>query len=466
MIRFKDFLLEGAAMFAKMTRAEWEKPKAKTNDLRTDILKDAIANNNPIPDIDGKNIIVLNTKQNLKSIDNFTKSRDNVFFLDVKGGKTIQSNVIGKSPLFGGAGKGAGATGATANGEALQCLYLAALQGEGIKHQFSHFTPELLKKYAGKIDTDRTFDEMMSSAAEWHVSAYITGKALINKKYVGRDHVFHRGSTVMNNIYKMKGKAFKADKKPPLNNDKWNPGDIWAIKKNVDLNKVLDASSVMNLNATLKQAFLDRTIIGISLKQINNLKKKAKATDYNLDGVELGKHTYSHSLLKASTRTATYWSFKGGYIYFDRQKKMDVRAPTTLGAINVEIQGSGARGGRAGYGAIVYAAKEYLGVTLKDNNSLKAAARKMVGGKDEKAAKDLWKKANSIHSDIQWDAFWEELKKSTVDRIHANLAATEIIYAVDNAAKSKRDEFVSYMVNIAGSKTSDSSVYVKLEAGG
>jgi len=145
---------------------------------------------------------------------------------------------------------------------------------------------------------------------------------------------------------------------------------------------------------------------------------------------------------------------------------MDVRAPTTLGAINVEIQGSGARGGRAGYGAIVYAAKEYLGVTLKDNNSLKAAARKMVGGKDEKAAKDLWKKANSIHSDIQWDAFWEELKKSTVDRIHANLAATEIIYAVDNAAKSKRDEFVSYMVNIAGSKTSDSSVYVKLEAGG
>lgn len=41
-------------MFAKMTRAEWEKPKAKTNDLRTDILKDAIANNNPIPDIDGK----------------------------------------------------------------------------------------------------------------------------------------------------------------------------------------------------------------------------------------------------------------------------------------------------------------------------------------------------------------------------------------------------------------------------
>ena len=66
MIRFKDFLLEGAAMFAKMTRAEWEKPKAKTNDLRTDILKDAIANNNPIPDIDGKNIIVLKHQTEFK----------------------------------------------------------------------------------------------------------------------------------------------------------------------------------------------------------------------------------------------------------------------------------------------------------------------------------------------------------------------------------------------------------------
>jgi len=56
------------------------------------------------------------------------------------------------------------------------------------------------------------------------------------------------------------------------------------------------------------------------------------------------------------------------------------------------------------------------------------------------------------------------MQQATVDRIHANLAATEIIHAVDKASRTQKDEFVSYLVNMAGSKTEDSSVYIKVEA--
>lgn len=447
-------------MYKPMTRSEW----FKYGDKRINALIDAINSNDPILDVSGKEINVLKNKANIESIKAFSKAKDSVFFLTLKGNKTIQSNQIGKSHLFGGKGAGQGATGTTANGEALQCLYLAAMLKEGRQKPFNHYSALVLKKHFSDIDTDRKFEEMMGADISWHYSAYVSAEALIARGYVQRDHVLHRGSNVMKDIYNMKKKAFKEDGKPVLNDDKWNPGDIWAVRKGIDVKKVLDASSVSMLNATLKKAYDNRDIVGISLKQINSLKKKAKFTEYNLDGAELGEHTYSHSLLKSDRKGSNFWSFKGGYIFFDGSRKMDVRAPTALGALNVEIQGKGARGGRSGYASIVYAAKKYLDVTLKSNNEFKSEAESMQNGSNETKAKELWKKVNYIHKDVEWPEFWEQMQAADKDRIHANLVATEIIYTLDKASAKNANSFVSYLVNMAGSKTSDSSVYVKVEA--
>lgn len=447
-------------MFSKMTRSEW----LKYGDQRLNALKLAIKSGDPVPSTDGKDMMIANTSSNIQTIDNFIKSTDTTFNLKLKDGGDVLSNEIGKSPLFGGKGQGAGATGITAKGESLQCLYLAAMLGEPANSDFSHFTPDTLKKYSRVIDVDKSFKEMMSADAEWHYSAYVTGEYLIKKKFVTKNQVFHRGSTTMNAIYKMKRNAFKKDGKPVMNDDKWNPGDIWAVKRGLNVNQVLDGNSVMALNSSLKKAYNDRTIIGISLKQINSLKKRAKHTEYNLTAAELGKHKYTRSILKSDRKGASYWTFKGGYIYFDANRRMDVRAPSSMGALNVEIQGKGARGGRAGYAAILYASQMFLKKKLSTNAELKTRAQRMVRGRDERSAKQLWNKVKDIHPDVKWNEFWTEMKEATVDRIHANLAATEIIHAVDKASRSQRDEFVSYLVNMAGSKTEDSSVYIKIEA--
>lgn len=447
-------------MFSKMTRSEW----LKYGNQRPNALKLAIKSNDPVPDVDGKDLDIRNNSANIEAIDNFVNGTDATFKLELKDGREVISNQIGKSPLFGGKGQGAGATGATAKGESLQCLYLAALLGEPAGQEFSHFTPETLKKYNRVIDVDKSFDEMMGSEAEWHYSAYVTAEYLIKKKFVNRNHVFHRGSRTMNAIYKMKRMAFKNSGRPPLNDDKWNPGDIWAVKKGTNLNQVLDSTSIASLNASLKKAYEQRLIIGISLKQINSLKKRAKHSEYNLEAAELGIHTYTRSILKSERRGASYWTFKGGYIYFDTNRRMDVRAPSSMGAMNVEIQGKGARGGRAGYAAIMYASQMFLKKKLSTNAELKNRAQKMIKGKDPRAAKELWNKVNALHSDVKWDDFWAEMQTATVDRIHANLAATEVIYNVHKASKKQQNDFVSYLVNMAGSKTEDSSVYVKVEA--
>jgi len=447
-------------MFSKMTRAEW----LKYGNQRPNALKLAIKSGDPVADINGKDLEIRNSTKNMQAIEDFVNGTDPGFELQLKDGKSVVSNQIGKSPLFGGKGQGAGATGITAKGESLQCLYLAAMLGEPSGKKFSHFTPETLKSYYKNIETDKSFKEMMSADIEWHYSAYITAEYLIKKKFVNRNHVFHRGSKVMNDIYKSKRMAFKKDGKPPLNDDKWNPGDIWAVKKGLNVNQLLDTTSVGALNTSLKDAYQKRQIIGISLKQINSLKKRAKHSEYNLETAEMGVHKYTRSILKSDRRGASYWTFKGGYIYFDATRRMDVRAPSAMGALNVEIQGKGARGGRAGYAAIMYASQMFLKKKLSSNADLKSRAQKMMRGKDQRSAKELWKKVSSIHKDVSWDDFWIEMQTATVDRIHANLAATEVIYNVNTSSKKQQSDFVSYLVNMAGSKTEDSSVYLKIEA--
>lgn len=454
------------ATFAKMSRAEWNKPVSGSRESRVDVFINAIKAGDPVSDIEGKDVYVKNSRENIDRLKNYLAdptSGGTVAF-DLKNGGTILSNEIGKSPLFGGQGAGGGATGETAKFESLQCLYIAAVLGEGLTHDFSHYTIETLEKYKDAVFVSEPFDRYTAIDGSWHISGFKIAEKLVKAKYVTTRHTLHRGDKKMDSLYTLKNKLRRAEGLPAINHDKWNPGDIWAVKRGLNIESVLDASSVASLNASLKKAYDDRTIVGISLKQINSLKKRAKHSEYNLGSADLGVHKYTRSILKSERRGSSYWTFKGGYIYFDGNKRMDVRAPSSMGALNVEIQGKGARGGRAGYAAIMYASQMILKKKLSTNAELKTRARGMMGGKNEKAAKELWNKVNKIHSDVKWNDFWMEMQSVTVDRIHANLGATEIIDAVNSSNKKMRDEFVSYLVNMAGSKTNDSSVYVKVEA--
>jgi len=458
MLRFKSFLLE-KAMFSGMARGQW----FKYGDKRLQDLIDVIKDGNPVPDKLGRNLEIPNTPENIESIQAFMTSDDSVktFPLRLNDGSIVQSNELGKSPIFGGKGAGAGATGNTADGESLQCLYLEAMLNEGDTQEFSHFTPQLLKKYMTGIDVDVTYEKMMGAADEWHYSAYVTAKHLIEKGYVNQNHKLHRGSVTMKSIYALKKQAFRNSGRPILTDDKWNPGDIWAVKTGVDPKRVLDKTTVETLNESIKENFLNRNIVGISLKQINSLKKSAKDEVLNLENVEIDKHRFTRVRIKADQANATFWSGKNGVIFYDELKKADIRAGSSMAAINVEILQKGARGGKAGYGQVEYAAKTYLGVKLPTNAELKQKARTILR---TKKAPDLYRMVKAVDPSISQDEFQSGLETATIDRIHAKLGVTHIAHAIVKANKKQQDEFVSYMINYAGSKLSDSSVYVKVSA--
>ena len=446
-------------MFSPMSRAEW----FKYGDKRLQALIDVIKDGNPVPDKIGRNLEIPNTAENIEAIQAFIKSDDSVktFPLKLNNGQIVQSNELGKSPVFGGKGAGAGATGNTADGESLQCLYLEAMLKEGTNQEFSHFTPQLLQKAMNGIDVDVSFEKMMKAADEWHYSAYVTAQHLIQKGYVNKSHKLHRGSATMKAIYNAKKQAFKNSGRPVLTDDKWNPGDIWAVKSGVDPRRALDVTTIEALNESIKENFLNRNIVGISLKQINSLKKPAKDEVLNLENAEIDKHKFTRVRIKADQAKATYWSGKGGDVFFDGSKKADIRAPSAMGALNMEIQLKGARGGRAGYSQIEYAAKTYLGVNLPTNAELKQQARTILR---TKKAPDLYRMVKAVDPSISQDEFQSGLETSAIDRIHAKLGVTYIAHAIVKSKKQQQDDFISYMINYAGSKLSDSSVYVKVSA--
>jgi hypothetical protein len=261
--------------FKPMTRGVWDKVKGGTNDMRLDILKDLIKAGQPVSSTDGKDLNIKNIPKNIKAIEDFLESNEKAFELELKDGKTIFSNVIGKSAVFGGQGVGQGMTGQTSDAEALQCIFIAAMLGEGVNKPFSHYTKALLKSYKNKIDVDADFERFSMLDGTWHESGYVTAKALIDKGYVTKDHTIHMGSRTMKNIYAKKTDARKNEGFAPMQNDKWNPGDIWAVRARVDVNKVLSDKSQGDCNKTVLENFMSRDIVGISLKKINSLKLKA-----------------------------------------------------------------------------------------------------------------------------------------------------------------------------------------------
>ena len=451
------------ASFEPMTRAEWW----KYDDKRIRKLLDTIKDKQPISGKDTKDIKIPYNDFNKKSIEDFIKAgkdaRDiKTFKLQTDKGE-ILSNQIGKGPIFGGKGKGGGATGDTRVAESMQCLYCHAMTREGNVREIEYYTPGLLGKYYKDIFVDATLDEILNFDPTWHLSAYKTAKILIDRGFINKKHEFHKGSkSQMKVIYDMKAQAVKNDKLPKLNDDKWNPGDIWAIKQGVNVKTTLNPASLSILNDSLVKAFKARDIVGISLKKIG--KGSAKAVVKN-EPTELVDYKFLQIKLKADRATQTFWSSKKGNIITDKAKA-DLRSSTNFGAMSAELLiGTTARGGRTGWENLTYATQKYLNKKLPKNGEIKNTAgmieKEVKTGRSTTLQDKFFQMVKTGDKRVTRKEFDEGIQKADHGSIHANLAVSHIASALMSARPNKRDEWCKYILNFAGATGEVSSVYVK-----
>ena len=250
-----------------MGNPEWEKPNSNTKVPRIDILKKLIKDGKPIELAKGGSFTVSDPDEAIKVIDAYVKADYKVgFTLNATDGKVYKNTQIGKSKVFGGAGGGAG--GGTANTkltESHNALMISAMLEHGHNHDESFFTPDILKGAAKGIDVDEKLDKMLALEGPWFSSSYNISKLLCEKGYVKKGMKIYRGTKGMANIYAGKDIAFKNTGFKPLKDDKWNPGDIWAIDKSFSL-KELKTSNITSYNKSLLEHFNTRRLVGISLK--------------------------------------------------------------------------------------------------------------------------------------------------------------------------------------------------------
>jgi len=457
-MRFKNFKPLQEAV--KLTPAELDKPNSITGEARIDILLRLIKDGKPVELAKGGSITIENTPDTIQKLLAFKKDQSDkkfaVSFLDTKGNPYTTSD-LGKSSVFGGGGGSGGGSLNTKITESHQCVMCQAMLDHGVQDK-DYFTHEILSLAYKKVFVDAKLDEVLSVEGSWFDSSYLTAVELIKNKYIHRNHTFHRNSKLMNGIYALKNVAYKNSDLPALKDDKWNPGDIWTIDKSFQL-KNLKTDNVLALNKSILEAFVNRTLVGISLKLVV---KKAKLTDYN---VKLPPDTDDHKLLKVllqGEQRGEFWSNKGATLVFD-DGKMALKDNSPGGTVKAEIILKTARGGGASWGVMQDATKQIFRKNLpKFKSGIYKMAKAIDKKKDKKGIAIFWAMYQEFYKNDKYEDFLKNLESKDTNWISSKLGCLYICYYLSRNTGPKANRWITKIVNYAGSKSEDSSSYVKV----
>lgn len=440
----------------KLTPAQLDKPNGKTGEARIDILARLVKDGVPLELAKGGTFTVVDVESALDQIKNWNGKTP--IALKGEGDKFITSNDLGKSKVFGGAQGGAG--GGTLNTkltESHQCVVLQAMMDHGMQTMEFFQDDEILKDAYKKVDVDATLDEVLSVDDNWFNSSYLSAQLIIKEGYVNKGMVFHRGSKTMIGIYLAKNQAFKNSGLGKFSDDKWNPGDIWAVAPDFKMSEI-DTESVRALNKSILKLFSERRLVGISLKLV---KKAGKAKVYNdQTPPDVDDHKLTKVLLQGEKR-GEFWSSKGGTIVYDIGS-MTIKDNSYQGTNKVEIKGKTARGGGASWGIIVDAAKQVFRGGIPEHKVIKDLSNKIAKKKDKRSIEKMWKMYNHFYKNTPREEFDEKLATKDAGWVSAKLGALYLCYAIDKNTGTKANRFITKLINYAGSKSEDSSTYVKV----
>jgi|11BtaG_2_1085332.scaffolds.fasta_scaffold11180_2 hypothetical protein len=457
-VNFKEFVAEAT----NLTPAELKKDASGGPNVgvsRLEIFTNMVKKQEPLTLMKGGTVIAANTEEVLASIEQFKKDSKTFKFVGLDG-KTYSTSDIKKSAEFGGGAGAGGGTAQTAVGESAQCLWMAAMLGEGHDKPVDYFTDEILSKYFKRISVGKTsLKDILNIDEGWKTSAYLTAQYAIRENIIDRDMTFHRDDKLMKAIYSAKNVAFKNNDFKPLPDDKWNPGDIWAAERGFNVDS-LDTSTLESYNDDILDAYLQKTCVGISLKKV---KKACTGVEKNVERPpETSDYKFSEGHIKALVR-GEWYTTKANYITF-AGGQVDLRANTAFGSHKAEIKGKGARGGGVSWGFMQDASKRIYGKSkmLPKNTQMKKEAKAILKG-DRKAIAKFTKMLNLFDKTISEDDVLNQIvgKKGADVWAHGKLGGLYILELIHKGGK-KADQFVTQMVNYAGSSTSDSSAYIKL----
>jgi hypothetical protein len=153
----------------------------------------------------------------------------------------------------------------TALMEAAQCIYLAAAQ----THRgpvTSTWVQQNINRIRQFFDVSSSIDKIFDALDDgWRKSSELIGNHLYSKLR-HNNYVFHHDSQTVRNIYKEYSRLNRLNKQFSQS-DKWNPADIWAIRRGYrpDFSKL---ESFDEFNSAIRDMIDQGNMVPISLKKV------------------------------------------------------------------------------------------------------------------------------------------------------------------------------------------------------
>ncbi len=236
--------------------------------------------------------------------------------------------------------------------------------------------------------------------------------------------------------------------------DKWNPADIWLVKKSFLNHDFKQYTSIIDLNEFIYESYKSKDIVGVSLKAT---KKKASVKIFN-DGI---KQEFKYESFKTG---ASYVKAMGNEIFFTGGKitfRLFGKPADVIG----EINGKHAAGGKVGGGPLFRIMREF---DKKFSVPAWKDIMKMYETKPEFVVshlyKDMQKLAPTEAGDITEDQYAKAIEEKgnsetyVISKWHAN----EVIHSFQRMKKSVRDDCIAAILGYASSSTEISSIFIKV----
>ena len=348
---------------------------------------------------------------------------------------------------------GAGAE-VTALAESMQAYACATRQHFGVPLTD---VSQITKLTISDADCDRTLEACMKGLDEnWFRSVILTANLIFDEvpgAKTGKNFKFYRGGAQVNAIYDnwrnfKKGSGITGD-------DKWNPADIWMIKKSFKLEK--NFATLGEYNRYVYDEFANTNMIGISLKKIGP-KDSPHSKFFNngkplvavFTGVKLGanmrdsKDIYIQYKSEGNPGEVQFRNFSGRAVPSSWQG---------------EIKGKAAAGGKIGGGVIFGGAVE-AGVPRSKLTLPNQVRIEKPSEADFKKFAMMFKELSNSKEKIE-TLITEAKAGHRQDKTWwmSKYIGIDLVYTV--IKEKKMDALCKYIYEYASSATKNSSIFIK-----
>ena len=360
-------------------------------------------------------------------------------------GKTITIGKLFKSAEFGGGkGSGGGSKNTRVQESALAVVSAIAWRNKKAISE-SDLTEENLNEGFNKCDVDATVEEItefLKNEKSW-MHTFVSSANLLLSSFYNPNFRFHRGSKFEKAIYNAY-KAAKKDAEITMNNDKWNPADIWLVDSSMENYEF--PTDLTKLNGMLVDFFSSKKLVGVSLKKAT---KNPSIKVINLSKSDYQGHTYEGYDMR-KTNNNLKLLYDGGSMTF-----RNFKFGTNYAG---EIDGKTAQHGKLGLGPI--------NDNLKLNGLELLPHSKDIADKFNEGDKELVKSFKNLFlkyiEGSKEEDFNEIMSTKDMNYKNSKYLSLSLLDIIESASKNTKDELVSDMIRYASSMSKLSSVHLKV----